>query len=169
MQPDLTIRSDVRAEDSDAVRQLAEATGFFRPDEVEVAVELIDAYLTSGSASGYEFLFIQWHDRLIGYVCFGPIGCTVGSFDVYWIIVDPEFHGQGIGRWLLQQTEQQLICRNARLVCIETSNKPQYLPTRRFYERCGYQVAAIVKDFYDDGDDKVVMVRDLRTLRSPSI
>jgi ribosomal protein S18 acetylase RimI-like enzyme len=43
----------------------------------------------------------------------------------------------------------------------ETSGRPQYEPTRAFYERMGYQVAARLKDFYAPGDDKVIFARRL--------
>ena len=169
MRPDLVIRTEVRQEDRDVVRHLAESTNFFRPDEVDVAVELVDAFLANGEASGYEFLFAEQDDRVVGYICYGLIGCTLGSYDVYWIVVDRQQQGAGIGRRLLRQAEQGLASRNARLVYIETSNKPQYEPTRQFYLRCGYEVAAVLADFYDDGDDKVVLVRDLRNSNASSV
>ena len=158
----LGMRREVRTTDREQVRQLAESTGFFRPDEVEVAVELVDDFLKDGVASGYHFLFAERDDHCVGYVCYGPIGCTLGSFDIYWIIVDPNFQGMGIGRQLLRQVEADLCLLNARHIYIETSNKPQYEPTRQFYLRCGYSVAATIADFYEDGDDKVVLVRDVR-------
>ena len=35
---------------------------------------------------------------MIGYVCYGPIACTVGSFDLYWIAVDRRrARGRGSG------------------------------------------------------------------------
>ena len=169
MRLDLMIRAEVRREDRDAVRRLAESTKFFRPDEVDVAVELVDAFLATGEASGYEFLFAEQNGHVVGYICYGLIGCTLGSYDVYWIVVDQQSQGAGIGRRLLQQAEQDLAYRNARLVYIETSNKPQYAPTRQFYLRCGYQIAAVMADFYDDGDDKVVLVRDLRNSNTSSV
>jgi len=146
---------------------MAESTEFFRPDEVDIAVELVDAFVANGEASGYEFRFAEQNGWVVGYICYGLIGCTLGSYDIYWIVVDRQSQGKGIGRLLLQEAEQDLVSRHARLVYIETSNKPQYEPTRQFYQRCGYNVAAVMKDFYDDGDDKVVLVRDLRSKLQP--
>ena len=41
----------------------------------------------------------------------------------------------------------------------ECSNRPQYQPTRGFYERCGYHEEAVLTDFYGPGDSKVIFVR----------
>lgn len=156
------LREEVRTGDREEVRRIVMATGFFRPDEVEIAVELVDARLNQGPASGYHFLFADEAERLLGYACYGPIGCTVGSYDLYWIVVDPDRQGRGLGRRLVAEVEQRVAGAGGRRVYVETSNRPQYSPTREFYLRCGYTVDAVLKDFYDVGDDKVVLVRDVR-------
>jgi hypothetical protein len=46
-------------------------------------------------------------------------------------------------------------------VYIETSNRPQYEPTRGFYLRCGYRIDAVLEDFYAAGDAKVIYVKAL--------
>jgi ribosomal protein S18 acetylase RimI-like enzyme len=45
------------------------------------------------------------------------------------------------------------------MIVVETSGSERYIPTRRFYERIGFQQAAVVKDFYSVGDDKVIYVK----------
>jgi ribosomal protein S18 acetylase RimI-like enzyme len=154
-------RDRVVPNDRLAVRRIVESTGFFRPDEVDVAVELVDERLAKGDASGYYFLFAEEAGRTIGYACYGPIACTVGSYDLYWIAVDRDQQGRGLGRHLVTESEHRIRERGGRRVYIETSGRPQYLPTRGFYERCEYQTAAILPDFYDAGDDKVILVKTL--------
>jgi GNAT superfamily N-acetyltransferase len=138
------------------VRRVVEATKFFRPDEVDIAVELVDERLARGDASGYFFVMAELDQQLVGYACYGPIGCTLGSFDLYWIAVDPAYQGRGLGAQLVSAVEQRILDAGGRHIYIETSGKPQYLPTRKFYQRCGYEVVAQLADFYDRGDDKVV-------------
>ena len=43
-------------------------------------------------------------------------------------------------------------------VYAETSERELYAPTRHFYESCGYEKEAVLKDFYDVGDSKAVYV-----------
>ena len=48
-----------------------------------------DERLEKGAASGYEFVIAEDDSSMVGYACFGEIPCTVGSYDLYWIVVDP--------------------------------------------------------------------------------
>ena len=155
-EPSPTLRGNVTAADRDAVRSVVEATGFFRPDEVLVAIELVDEYLAKGDSSGYGFLFAEVDGRVAGYVCYGPIACTLGSYDLYWIAVDPRFQGQGVGQLLLREAERRIVQQGGRHIYIETSGRHQSAPTRAFYDRSGYGIAATLPDFYDQGDDKVI-------------
>ena len=154
-----TLRDHVRQDDAQAVRRIVADTGFFRPDEVDVAVELVERRLTEGLASGYHFVFAEDSDRVVGYACHGPIACTIGSHDLYWIVVDPSRQRGGLGRQLLRESEKQIAATGGRRVYIETSGKPQYEPTRLFYERCGYEIESRLPSFYGDGDDKVIYKR----------
>ena len=45
----------MQANDILAVQQLVTDTGFFSPQEVAIAVELVEQHLQQGSASGYFF------------------------------------------------------------------------------------------------------------------
>lgn len=148
--------------DLDAVRRIVDATGFFRAAEVDIAVELVEERLAKGEASGYEFVFADDpRGRTVGYACYGPIACTIGSFDLYWIAVEPAAQRCGLGRILLAETERKIRRQAGRRIYIETSGRPQYEPTRAFYRRCGYREDAVLTDFYAPGDDKVVYVKVL--------
>jgi len=151
-----SLRSEVRHSDRDAVCAIVERTEFFRADEVDVAVELVDEHLARGLASGYHFVFAETEGAVVGYSCYGPIACTVASYDLYWIAVDPTQQGQGIGRRLMQGTEQQIAAAGGRRVYIDTSGQPKYAPTRAFYERSGFRCAARLVDFYAPGDDRLI-------------
>ena len=122
---DWRFRLTAGAADRDAVRSIVECTGFFRPDEIEVAVELVDERLNRGAASGYCFVFAEINDRVVGYACYGPIACTLASFDLYWIAVDPDFQGQGLGRALLQAIESQIAIADGqpRSISIPLANR----------------------------------------------
>lgn len=157
----LHFREKLLASDADSVRRLVAATGMFRPHEIDVAVELVDETLDRGEASGYHFIFAEQAGQVVGYVCYGPITVTTHSYDLYWIVVDPSQQGKGLGRSLLQRAEQHVAARGGRQVYIETSGQEIYLPTRRFYDRCGYKLEATIKDFYAPQDDKLIYVRRL--------
>ncbi|MGH6962593.1 MAG: GNAT family N-acetyltransferase [Dongiaceae bacterium] len=150
-------------EDSDraAVRDLTSSTGFFSDDEVAVAVELVEARLAQGPASGYHFLFADGDDDLDGYVCYGPIALTKSSFDLYWIAVRPAAQHAGWGRRLMEAAEAKARELGATTMYVETSSRAQYAPTRAFYRRLGYLPAAELPDFYGPGDGQVIFAKNL--------
>jgi ribosomal protein S18 acetylase RimI-like enzyme len=74
--------------------------------------------------------------------------------------VDPARHGTGVGTALIDAMERRLQ-GVARLVVVETAGRPEYLPTRAFYQARGYRAAAVIPDFYAPGDDQVVYVKSL--------
>jgi ribosomal protein S18 acetylase RimI-like enzyme len=158
---DLAFRYEVRPEDREHVRRIVASTGFFNPAEIEVAVELVQERFVRGPASGYYFVFLERNGEVLGYACYGPIAGTAASFDLYWIAVDHTNRRRGLGQVLMAETERLIHQAGGRRVYIETSRRPQYAPTRRFYERSGYRVEAVLKDFYAPGDDKAIYVKEL--------
>ncbi|HEX9505906.1 MAG TPA: GNAT family N-acetyltransferase [Acidimicrobiia bacterium] len=122
-------------------------------------MELLDGALAGDD--DYRFLGAYAEDRLVGYACWGPTPGTEGTFDLYWIVVDPARQGEGVGTRLLRAVEDRLTTDHARLVVVETSSRPGYAPTRAFYERRGYTQAARLAGYYAPGDDLVIYLKDL--------
>ena len=159
---DLKWRDDLRPEDPQAVRQLVALTGFFNPEEVGVAEELVLERLAKGEASGYYFVMAEQAGRLVGYTCYGPIAGSADSFDLFWIAVHPDLQRHGLGRRLMQESERRIYEAGGRRVYVETSHRPIYASTRIFYERCAYRLEAVLEDFYAPGDAKAIYCKVLQ-------
>lgn len=155
------IRTKLLADDCQTIRNIVAASGLFRPNEIDVAVELAQTRLEKGAASGYEFAFAEQRGQVVGYVCFGKNTVTVSSFDVYWIAVEPGKQGQGIGQSLLEEAERQIVAADGTRIYIETSHRADYQATRGFYERCGYDLVSVLDDFYAPGDSKATYLKVL--------
>lgn len=139
---------------------LTRATGLFREAEVATAVELLDAALAGDD--DYRFVGAYAGDELVGYACWGPTPGTEGTHDLYWIVVDPARHGNGVGSQLLRDVERRLAADGCRLLVVETSSRADYGPTRAFYEKRGFTRAAVIPGYYAPGDDLVVYLKDVR-------
>jgi len=150
------VERDIRA-----VPQLLDESGIFRPREILVAVELVQDRLSKGTRSEYRFVFADSGDRLAGFVCYGEISVTIGSFDLYWIAVRNDFRGKGLGKGLLETAEKDAAGSGARAMFIETSSRSDYAPARRFYNKSGYVDSCVVHDFYDTGDHKIIFSKNL--------
>lgn len=144
------------------IREITASVGVFHPDEIDIAQELATESIQKGpDKSGYHFAICEYKSRPIGYTCYGEIPCTKDRYDLYWIVVLHELRGVRIGQKLMQVTEGKVKESGGKKIYIETSSRDPYLGTRKFYEKCGYMIEAIFKDFYDDGDDKWVFVKNL--------
>lgn len=157
----ISLRTSVKKQDPAAVHEIVSSTGFFRPDEIEVAVELVNERLDKGKSSGYEFVFAEIDGRVAAYSCFGLIPCSLVSWDLYWIATGKDFQNHGLGKMLLGRTEEIIREAGGKTIYIETSSKPLYEPTRAFYLRNGCTIKVRMEDFYDMGDDKIVFCKKL--------
>ena len=155
----IVIRKAIR-EDRSALDQLLSKITVFDAEDRAIAIELLDIYLKDPAQEDYQFSVAFDHDsRMIGYICYGPTPLTEGTYDLYWIAVDPQYAGQGVGTLLMRQLESILKANHDRLIVIETSSSQQYALTRQFYLKNGYVLAETIKDFYRPGEDRVTFVK----------
>jgi ribosomal protein S18 acetylase RimI-like enzyme len=149
----------LESSDRPRIVELLRSSMTFTADEIETAIELIDESLAGDPE--YIVNVLATGDHIAGYECHGPTPLTVGTFDLYWIVVDPRAQRRGFGRLLLRAAEEDALRRGGRLLVIETSSQPSYAATVQFYKRNGYQLEARIHDFYRPSDDKLVLVKAL--------
>ena len=145
--------------DRKGILKLVAETGLFRPGEIEVAREILDDALRDGAGGHYQSYTATAAGGAIGWVCFGPTPCTEGTFDLYWIAVDPRRQGRGVGRTLMRHAEDVIARSSGRLVVVETSGREDYRHTRTFYAGIGYREVSRVPDFYAPGDPKIIYAK----------
>jgi ribosomal protein S18 acetylase RimI-like enzyme len=153
----LVLRAPTTA-DRARVRQILDATRVFRPDETPIALEVFDGAVAAPGRD-YRAVGAYQDGRLVGWAAFGPTPCTLATWDLYWIAVDPAHHGQGVGRRLMAACEAAIAAEGGRLVVVETSSRPDYGPTRAFYRSLGYQPRAPIAEYYAPGDDLIVFTK----------
>jgi ribosomal protein S18 acetylase RimI-like enzyme len=149
------VRDLARADRGPLERLLAD-TGMFTPEEVGIALELIDAVLDRPGQKDYIIRCCEADGAVAGYYCIGPTPATEGTFDLYWIAVAPAMQGSGIGKRLNAHAEELVKSLRGRLLVAETSSQKKYEPTRRFYLAQGYAEVARIRDYYRPADDLVV-------------
>lgn len=147
--------------DRDAVEKILARVGNFSEQEQKIALELIDAWLEAGEASDYMCWVLTDAAGIRGYMCVGPTPLTDGTFDLYWIAVDPSAQGCGYGQGLIGLAEDEARARGGRLLLIETASHDAYAGTIRFYERAGYELVSTIRDFYKKGDDRLTFAKSL--------
>ncbi len=162
----LTIHETAVAE-VEPIMDLLQRTGVFTPDEVHVARELLEDAVFNAEETTYRSLTAIDEGRPVGYILFGETPVTIGTYDLYWMAVDPGVQGKGIGRALVVEMERRLDELGGRLVRVETAGAPEYAATRAFYDRIGYPEVSCVPDFYWPGNALHTYIKRLRFASGP--
>lgn len=90
-----------------------------------------------------------------------PEPLTDGTWNVLMIAVDPAAHGRGIGSKVMHFIEQELTREGVRVLLVETSGTPDFKRTRGFYDKLSYEREACIREYYGQGDDKVIFRKAL--------
>jgi ribosomal protein S18 acetylase RimI-like enzyme len=146
--------------DASQIQDITARAGVFSQEEIASVPVMFDEYLTHGAeGSGYHFIVYRDGEQVLGFAIYGYRDLTDGVFDLYWIAVDPNTRCKGIGRALLDASEEDIRKAGGRMLIAETSGTAQYESTRKFYVRTGYVNEATIKDFYSSGDDLVIFTK----------
>lgn len=146
-------------DERDAILRLVALTGVFNELEVETVGELLDEYFDDPNGSEYYCLSYRESGRTLGFALWGTRDLSERGFDLFWIATHPDAQRRGVGRALLEAVETRIREAGGYWLLIETSSTAPYAAARSLYERCGYQAAMTLPDFYRDDDGLVVYAK----------
>ncbi|MBD2353883.1 GNAT family N-acetyltransferase [Tolypothrix sp. FACHB-123] len=144
-----------KPEDTEALMAVANTIGF-EPHELEVLSNMLADYF-SGKTNSDRFWIADDDDQngLVGVAYCESERMTDGTWNLQLIAIRPDYQGQGRGGKLLRYVEETLKARGGRMLLVETlANLDR---TRKFYQKCGFQEEACIRDFYAAGADKIVL------------
>ncbi|MEM8774089.1 MAG: GNAT family N-acetyltransferase [Pseudomonadota bacterium] len=137
----------VTPEDISRLGQIAEAAGLF---PAEYVPDMIKPYLDGASDT---WRTIDGGLSPVGFAFARLEELTDRTWNILAIAVEPEKQGQGYASRLLADIEAEL---DARVIVIETTQLPEQEKARAFYKAKGYELQGHVKDFFGDGEDKLI-------------
>lgn len=152
----MIIIRDIESGNRSALENILQRTQNFSEEEKNIGMELIDSAIGNNNQKDYIVRVASSGNQVLGYYCIGQRALTDGVYDMYWIVVDPEKSGTGIGAELLRDVESFVSNKNGRLILAETSSRKDYDLTRRFYRKNNYSELAVIKDFYRESDSLVI-------------
>ncbi len=154
-------RNKLLKKDRDGINEILLSTGIFYDFEIDVALEIVDIYLKEAEASGYYFYVATYDNKVLGYINFGKSPCTFSSWDIYWIAVYKKYQVNGLGSKLLKLAENKIAELNGENIWVETSSRPDYELTRKFYLKTGYTNVCQLPEFYGKNDSKVIFLKNI--------
>ena len=128
----------------------------FTEDEVSVAMELINVTLNFNEQNDYNIFVYDEDNKVLGYYCIGKRPLTDAVYDLYWIVVDVNSQKIGIGKKLLEHSENFVKDNKGRWLLIETSSMDNYENTRNFYLKNNFEILSRINDFYKLNDDLII-------------
>ena len=92
----------------------------------------------------------------------GVITCDFNEFDadIEGVVVKKEFRNQGIGALLMDALEKRLIKENKEKIFLEV--RKSNLVAQKLYQKMGFNVLSQRKGYYSDGEDALVMAKELK-------
>jgi ribosomal protein S18 acetylase RimI-like enzyme len=146
------------AADLPSLEVVTELTGLFPADMLE---GMMRRHLEEGTSSELWLTAVDTGPVAFAFARLEEL--TEGTWNLLALAVHPAAQGRGVGADLVGQVERSLASRGERIVLIETSGSPDFDRTRQFYRNLGYTEEARIRDFWSQGDDKVVFTRALGT------
>ena len=147
--------------DTRPLLDLAAQTGVFKPHEIQALDEVLTDYHATNKNLGHQSVTFDQSGRMLGFAYYAPAAMTDRTWYLYWIAVAKPTQARGIGGQLLKHVEDEIRDRRGRMLLIETSSLPHYDLTRKFYVKHHYDQAAVIADFYAEGDDLVVFRKQI--------
>lgn len=141
----------VQPDDVEAMRNIADETGLFPSEMLD---DMIAGYF-DGSKQDIWFAAAA-EDGVVAFGFCEPERMTEGTWNFLAVAVLPACQGTGIGASMIRYLENNLQKQGGRVLLVETLGSPEFERTRRFYRQNGFTEEARIRDFYEEGADKVV-------------
>ena len=152
----------VRPMTRDDLREVVRIIRLHDSDDAKAAKAYFErpGHFDSDYESSQHLVLIEPEEaRVVGVSGFGadPSYEARGVFWLGWTYVNPFFRGRGYGAQLLHIVVEQVRRLGARKLYVETSSMEKFAAAVAFYQRVGFEHEGLLKDFYREGEDKIIM------------
>lgn len=148
---------EIEPKDLKRLKEVIDSTGLFPSSLLD---DMTIDFFTNQDTS--EIWLTKEVDNIpVAVVYCAPERMTEGTFNLYLIAIDQKFQGKGIGSEMMAYIENLLREKGIRILIVETSSLPEFELTRKFYDNLGYTREAVIREFYQEGEDKVVFWKKL--------
>ena len=147
----------VTKSDTDGLKKVVDSSELFPSEYLD---EMISDYFNNPDTQDIWFTYIDNNEQVaIGYCV--PEKPTDGTYNLLAIGVSQDIQRKGIASQMMNYIEQQLKQKDGRILIVETSSDDAQIGARQFYNKIGYTQVAVIKDFWKDGEDKIVFWKKL--------
>ena len=153
-----TIRK-IKREDLASLKEVIDTSDLFPSEYLD---EMIQPFFSNVDSSDI-WLTQEHKGKPISIAYCAPERMTEGTFNLYLIAVHKNYQSRGLGAELIKYLEERLAAEGVRVLIVETSGLDDFERTRNFYDQQGYHREAVIRDFYQEGENKVVFWKRLQS------
>lgn len=147
----------VTKSDLNGLKKVVDSSELFPSEYLD---EMISDYFNNPDTQDIWFTYIVNNTQVaIGYCV--PEKLTDGTYNLLAIGVSQDIQRKGIASKMMNYIEQLLKKKDGRILIVETSSDDAQIGARKFYEKIGYTQMAVIKDFWKEGEDKIVFWKKL--------
>ena len=146
-------------------------------EDIDNVIDIIDTHddddaddaLKDFEYNGISFQWVIMHkNKIIGTSGFRPIAETDNSAYISWTYIHKKYCKQGYGNQIFKYVLDELIKVQVNKIFIKISNYKDekgyepYQAAIKLYEKHGFDLEIISKDFYDEKEDQLIYSKDIR-------
>jgi GNAT superfamily N-acetyltransferase len=158
VQTDIVIR-DMREQD---IKYALTVIASHHPDHAVMAERDFKRHFEDDD-SPVTYIVAELENRVVG--TFGyyedPDEDTKGIYWLVWLYVDKTQRQRGIGSTLMKHVEDTLKRRGVRKIYLDIGNRLDQPEAYQFYEQRNFVIEAVYKDYFSEGEDKVIFGKRL--------
>ncbi len=147
-----------KSEDIPALKLVLDGTELFPS---EMLPDMVSGFLSNEESEDI-WLTCEAEGSAIGFCYATPEALTEGTWNMLAVAVLPEKQGGGVGSSLVRELESNLRGSGHRVLIADTSGAAEFAQTREFYRKNDYSEEARIRDFWVEGDDKVIFWKSLK-------
>ncbi|MFH1878963.1 MAG: GNAT family N-acetyltransferase [Candidatus Omnitrophota bacterium] len=149
-------------DNKEILMEIASGTGVFRDCDLSILDEVAGDCFKNPPE--YTLLSENIDGKKAGFIIFGRTPLTDFAWDIYWVVVDKQFQGRGLGTILIKKAEDHITREQPRAVIrIETSTREEYSSARRLYIKTGYGEVGTIPNFYSANDGITFYSKEIKT------
>lgn len=143
--------------DLDSLKIVLDSCGLFPSEYLD---DMISDYFHNLDTNEIWFTYVENNSPIsIGYCI--PEKLTSGTYNLLAIGVSENHQRKGVAVEMMNFIEQKLKTIGARVLIVETSSDDAQIGARNLYQKLGYNQEAVIRDFWNEGEDKIVYWKKL--------
>jgi len=128
-----------------------------------IAKRYYDDYFTKNSIclKGDEVYVLTSDNIVIGVTGYSLDRYETGNYWLGWFYVHEKYRKKNHGTKLLKYIIKQLKNKGVKKLFVDTSSHGVYAGALVFYIKNGFRIEAVIRDYYEEGEDQIILSKGL--------